>query len=193
MQQTEQHQILSCWGLSQRRRGQNYDGEGLNQEQLINDMLDQYEKHSTFHLVVDENDAVLWAAIIISVVNMRECRMIFTLKWMLKQTIKTMVQGQRYSQCRDITNGPLSILNGNDDQPVSVKVGAKQSITFWNMLARRVCRQWLHFRWSIAVRRKPCSATAGCIPELRVYCAWRRHHKMGTGHLQWFFLAAIKT
>jgi hypothetical protein len=50
-QQTEQHRYYRA-EVYLKEGGQNYDVMGWNQEQLINDILDQYEKHLHFlHLV----------------------------------------------------------------------------------------------------------------------------------------------
>ncbi|MBE1188134.1 glycine/betaine ABC transporter [Escherichia coli] len=50
-QQTELHLFYRA-DVYLKEGGQNYDVMGWNQEQLINDILDQYEKHLHFlHLV----------------------------------------------------------------------------------------------------------------------------------------------
>ncbi len=50
-QQTDQHRYYRA-EVYLKEGGQNYDVMGWNQEQLINDILDQYEKHLHFlHLV----------------------------------------------------------------------------------------------------------------------------------------------
>jgi len=50
-QQAEQHKYYRA-EIYLKEGGQNYDVMGWNQEQLINDILDQYEKHLHFlHLV----------------------------------------------------------------------------------------------------------------------------------------------
>lgn len=50
-QQAEQHRYYRA-EVYLKEGGQNYDVMGWNQEQLINDILDQYEKHLHFlHLV----------------------------------------------------------------------------------------------------------------------------------------------
>ena len=46
-QQTEQHRYYRA-EVYLKEGGQNYDVMGWNQEQLINDILDQYEKHLHF-------------------------------------------------------------------------------------------------------------------------------------------------
>ncbi len=95
-QQTEQHRY--CAEVYLKEGGQNYTMRWVNQEQLINDILDQYEAAlpAPGSLIATCRPGV---ASDHPGRNMRECRMISRWKWMLKQTIKKLwFFRQRYSQ-----------------------------------------------------------------------------------------------
>lgn len=96
-QQSEQHRYYRA-EVYLKEGGQNYDVMGWNQEQLINDILDQYENTCTSCTWFVNSNMPSWGGNYYLGRNMRECRMISRWKWMLKQTIKNYGSGQRYSQ-----------------------------------------------------------------------------------------------